>query len=277
MKTDIIHEGKLPVYYIPHGGGPWHVMKEDFGADPGYRRLEAWLAELGSRYKDSITSILVVSAHWEEDRPTVHFGAKPGMLYDYYGFPDHTYHLSWPAPGDPELAARIEGLLKTAGFEVGRETERGYDHGTFVPMMIAFPEAKLPVAQLSLVAGLDPATHLAVGRALESLRSEGVLIIASGMSYHNMRGFMSGNPAVAEASKRFDDWLAQAVAIADPEKRNETLAAWEKAPSARDCHPRSEHLLPLFVAAGAAGSDVGRREYSESLMGVRISSHVFGD
>jgi aromatic ring-opening dioxygenase catalytic subunit (LigB family) len=268
---------KLPVYYIPHGGGPWHVMKEDFGADPGYRDLEAWLAGLGSRYKDSIKSILVISAHWEEAKPSVHFGAKPGMLYDYYGFPDHTYRLSWPAPGNPELAARIEGLLKAAGFEVGRETERGYDHGTFVPMMIAFPEAKLPVAQLSLVSTLDPATHIAVGRALESLREEGVLIIASGMSYHNMRGFMSGDPSVAAASKRFDDWLAEAVAIADPGKREEALAAWEKAPGARDCHPRSEHLVPLFVAAGAAGSDVGRRDYAGTLMGVRISSHVFGD
>ena len=138
------HEDKLPVYYIPHGGGPWHVMKEDFGSDPGYRRLEAWLSELGSRYRNSIKSILAVSAHWEEPKPTVHFGAKPGMLFDYYGFPDYTYRLSWPAPGDPELAARIEDLLKAAGFDAGRETERGYDHGTFVPMMIAFPEAKIP-------------------------------------------------------------------------------------------------------------------------------------
>jgi aromatic ring-opening dioxygenase catalytic subunit (LigB family) len=271
------HADRLPSYYIPHGGGPWHVMKEDFGSDPGYRSLEAWLVELGSRYKHAIKSILAVSAHWEEEKPTVHFGAKPGMLYDYYGFPDHTYRLSWPAPGDPELAARIEGLLKSAGFEPGRETERGYDHGTFVPMMIAFPEAEIPVAQLSLVSGLDPAAHFAIGRALEPLRDEGTLILTNGMSYHNMRGFMSGDPAYAAASERFDDWLAEAVAVADPEERRRLLLAWEKAPGARESHPRSEHLVPLFVAAGAGGKDPGRREFSEALMGVRISSHVFGE
>jgi len=271
------NKDRLPVYYIPHGGGPWQVMKEDFGSDPGYRSLEAWLGEFGARYKDKIKSILMVSAHWEEPKPTVHFGAKPGMFYDYYGFPEFTYHLSWPAPGDPLLAARVEGLLKDSGFEVDRELERGYDHGTFVPMMIAFPEAKIPVAQLSLVEGLDPATHIAMGRALEPLRDEGVLIIASGMSYHNMRGFMSGSPAVAATSKRFDDWLAESVSIGDPEKRRAAFVNWEKALGARECHPRSEHLLPLFIAVGAAGSDEGRREYSETLMGVRVSSHVFGD
>ena len=268
---------KLPVYYIPHGGGPWHVMKNEFGGDAGLNRLEAWLKALGTRYRDSAKSILMVSAHWEEPKPTIHFGARPGMLYDYYGFPDYTYNLRWPAPGNPELAGKIEGLLKGAGFETARETKRGYDHGAFVPMMLAFPEAGLPVAQLSLVAGLDPATHIDLGKALEPLRNEGVLIIASGMSYHNMRGFMSGNPAVEAASKRFDDWLAATVAIDDPEERRSELSNWEKAPGARECHPRSEHLVPLFVAAGAAGSDAGRREFSETLMGVRVSSHVFGD
>jgi aromatic ring-opening dioxygenase catalytic subunit (LigB family) len=252
-------------------------MKEDFGSDPGYRGFETWLREFGAKYKQSIQSILMISAHWEEPKPTVHFGAKPGMLYDYFGFPEFTYHLSWPAPGDPVLAARVEGLLKGSGFEVDREMERGYDHGTFVPMMIAFPEAKIPVAQLSLVSGLDPETHIAIGRALEPLRDEGVLIITNGMSYHNMRGFMSGNSAVADISRRFDDWLAEAVAIEDPEKRREAFVNWEKAPGARECHPRSEHLVPLFVAVGAAGNDKGRREFSETLMDVWISSHVFGD
>lgn len=268
---------KLPVYYIPHGGGPWHVMKDDFGADPGYRHLEAYLAGLGARHRGTAKSILAISAHWEEEKPTVHFGANPGMLYDYSGFPDFTYRLNWPAPGDPELAARIETLLKGSGFKVDRELNRGYDHGTFVPMMIAFPEARIPVAQLSLISSLDPATHVAMGRALEPLRSEGVLIIANGMSYHNMRGFMSPSPAVASTSKSFDDWLTDAAAIAAPEDRRDALVAWEKAPGARESHPRSEHLVPLFVAAGAAGSDGGRKDFSDSLMGARISGYVFGD
>jgi aromatic ring-opening dioxygenase catalytic subunit (LigB family) len=269
-------QNKLPVLYLPHGGGPWHVMKDAFGDQAGYDRLAAWLAGMGEAFKKRIKSILVISAHWEEPKPTLHFGARPGMLYDYGGFPDFTYSLSWPAPGDPGLAARAEELLKRGGFETGREESRGYDHGTFVPFMVAFPEAKIPVAQLSLIAGLDPAAHFAAGRALEALREEGVLIIGSGMSYHNMRGFMSKDPRVAEDSRLFDEWLAQAVAIPDPEARRRSLVEWRKAPAAQSCHPRSEHLVPLFVIAGAAGSDSGRRDYSSELMGVRISSHQFG-
>ena len=267
---------KLPAIYLPHGGGPWNVMEDAFGDGPGHERLRSYLVSLGEAYKDRIEAILVISAHWEEPVPTLHFGAKPGMLYDYGGFPDFTYHLSWPAPGSPEVAARARNLLEAAGIPTAKESERGYDHGTFVPMMVAFPEAKIPVAQLSLVEGLDPGRHFEVGRALESLRSEGVLIVGSGMSYHNMRGFFSGGPAVADASRRFDDWLAEAVAVEDPEERRRSLELWRRAPAAADCHPRSEHLVPLFVVAGAAGGDRGRRDFSSSLIGARISSHVFG-
>jgi len=267
---------RLPALSIPHGGGPWHVMKESFGNDSGYDGLEAYLVSLGTRYRHVIKSILIVSAHWEEARPTIHDGTNPRMLYDYGGFPEFTYNLQWPAPGDPALAARTNQLLQQAGFETRTESERGYDHGTFVPMMIAFPEATIPVAQLSLVTGLDPATHFAMGRALEPLRDEGVLIIGSGMSYHNMRGFMSGDPHALAASMHFDDWLAKTVAIADPELRRQALVHWKQAPDALACHPRSEHLVPLFIAAGAAGSDAGRRDYSDVLLGVHVSSHVFG-
>jgi aromatic ring-opening dioxygenase catalytic subunit (LigB family) len=268
---------RLPVYYLPHGGGPWNAMMDEFGEEAGYRGLAEYLVGLGNGYKSRIESILVVSAHWEEPVPTLHFGARPGMLYDYGGFPAHTYRLSWPAPGCPELAERAEGLLEAAGFRTGRESSRGYDHGTFVPMMVAFPEARAPVAQLSLVEGLDPASHFAIGRALEGLREEGVLVIGSGMSYHNMRGFMTGDSRVEETSRRFDDWLAEAVALEDPEARRARLEDWSSAPGALECHPRSEHLVPLFVAAGAAGGDRGRRDYSGTLLGVRVSSHVFGD
>jgi aromatic ring-opening dioxygenase catalytic subunit (LigB family) len=269
-------ENKLPAIYLPHGGGPWNVMEDAFGDRSGYDRLRAWLVALGKEYAPKIKALLVVSAHWEERTPTLHFGSAPGMLYDYGGFPDFTYSLKWPAPGNPELAARAEGLLKAAGFEVKREEDRGYDHGTFVPLMVAFPEAKIPVAQLSLMSSLDPAAHFAVGRALEPLREEGVLIVGSGMSYHNMRGFFEGGRATVEASRRFDDWLAETVAIADPEKRRDALVAWRKAPGGLESHPRSEHLVPLFVVAGAAGADGGRRDYGGDLMGVKVSSHVFG-
>jgi len=268
---------RLPVYYLPHGGGPWPVMKDAWGDPAEYERLEAYLKGLGERMRPRARSLLVISAHWEETQPTVHFGARPGMLYDYGGFPEFTYQLSWPAPGDPSLAARVDGLLRAAGITTGREEERGYDHGTFVPLMIAFPKADLPVAQLSLVRTIDPATHFALGRALEPLRDEGVLIIGSGMSYHNMRGFMAGDPRVRTVSERFDEWLSKTVALEDPAERRQRLIDWLGAPGARDCHPRSEHLVPLFVAAGAAGADRGHRDYGSDLMGVVISSHVFGE
>jgi aromatic ring-opening dioxygenase catalytic subunit (LigB family) len=251
-------------------------MKDDFGPDSGYDALEAYLRGIGASFNERIKSILAVSAHWEETKPAVHFGAKPGMLYDYGGFPDFTYKLSWPAPGDPALAGRVAALLAAAGIESAREEGRGYDHGTFVPLMLAFPEATIPVAQLSLLRSLDPAAHYAMGAALEGLRDEGTLIIASGMSYHNMRGFMSGDPRVAELSKRFDDSLAEAVAAAEPAERKRRLVDWKRLPGALECHPRSEHLVPLFLAAGAAGADPGRRDYSERLMGVTVSAHIFG-
>ena len=221
---------KLPVIYLPHGGGPWHVLKKAVDDREGYERLKYYLVELGERYKNSITSILVISAHWEESLPAIHFGQNPGMFYDYYGFPEFTYKLKWPAPGSPELAARVESLLNGAGIQTKRETERGYDHGAFVPLMLAFPEAKIPVAQLSLIRGLDPERHVTLGAALEPLRSEGVLIIGSGMSYHNMQGFFSGGPAVESASRRFDNWLAAAVSMPDPGQRRAALIEWKRAP-----------------------------------------------
>jgi aromatic ring-opening dioxygenase catalytic subunit (LigB family) len=251
-------------------------MKEAFGDPEPFNRLEAWLTDVGRRYHDKIKAILVISAHWEERQPTVHFGAAPGMLYDYGGFPEFTYRLKWPAPGAPDLAVRVDQLLRTAGFDPGREEARGYDHGTFVPLMVAFPKADIPVAQLSLVRGLDPGVHLRLGRALEPLRDEGVLIVASGMSYHNMRGFGSQDPRVAQTARQFDDWLNRTVADPDPETRNHHLENWTSAPGALESHPRSEHLVPLFVAAGAAGGDLGRVDYSSDLMGVPISGHIFG-
>jgi aromatic ring-opening dioxygenase catalytic subunit (LigB family) len=265
---------RLPAYYIPHGGGPWPFMIEDFGGRAAWQPLVKHLEELGDLARQRAKALLVVSAHWEEPVPTVHFGRAPDMLYDYYGFPEETYRLSWPAPGAPDVALRVEELLRGAGFSTEREEKRGYDHGTFVPMMVALPEAKIPVAQLSLVAGLDPSTHLAIGHALSPLRDEGVLIVGSGFSYHNLRGF--GDPRSRPASERFDEWLQAAAGHPDSEERDRLLAAWESAPDARACHPRSEHLVPIFVAAGAGGADPGRCAFSGLVMGVMTSGFAFG-
>jgi aromatic ring-opening dioxygenase catalytic subunit (LigB family) len=155
-------------------------------------------------------AVLVVSAHWEtRNGPTVNTCAAPPLLFDYHGFPPETYELTWPAPGDPALASRVKTLLDNADFRTSEDATRGFDHGVFCPLKLAFPDADVPVVQLSLVEGLDPETHLAMGRALAPLRREGVLIIGSGMSYHNMGGFMGGDEAPKEASKEFDAWLAE--------------------------------------------------------------------
>jgi aromatic ring-opening dioxygenase catalytic subunit (LigB family) len=199
--------------------------------------------------------------------------AQPPMLYDYGGFPPETYRVVWPAPGDPTLAARVRALLAEAGLPSGDDPARGFDHGTFVPMAVAWPRADVPTVQLSLVRGLDPDLHLRIGRALAPLRDEGVLIVASGMSYHDMRGFFTASGAAA--SEAFDAWLRGTVALPGSE-RDAALRAWATAPAARACHPREEHLLPLMVAAGAAGEDVGVVPFSERMLGVRVSAARWG-
>lgn len=263
---------RTPVVFLPHGGGPWPWMDSDAFGPGAMEPLRAYLEGLPGSVGEPPRAILAVSAHWEERVPTVSTAERPPMLYDYGGFPPHTYQITWPAPGDPALAARVRGLLGEAGFETAEDPARGFDHGTFVPLAVAWPGAEVPVVQLSLVRGLDPATHLRMGRALAPLRDDGVLLVASGMSYHNMRGF--GSRQGAEAAEQFDAWLAEAV-TREPAARDEALLRWAEAPAARACHPREEHLLPLMVAAGAAGQDPGTVPFSAPILGTRVSAVHF--
>jgi aromatic ring-opening dioxygenase catalytic subunit (LigB family) len=169
--------------------------------------------------------------------------------------------------------ASVSALLGHAGFEVRSDPNRGFDHGTFVPMMLAIPKADLPVLQLSLLQDMDPARHLAMGEALAPLRDEGVLLLGSGNSYHNMRGF--GQASSSAPSKAFDDWLVEAVG-SDRETRRRMLIDWAAAPGARACHPREEHLLPLHVMAGAAGADRGRATLRIEVSAVHNTCVQFG-
>jgi aromatic ring-opening dioxygenase catalytic subunit (LigB family) len=269
-------ERRLPTLFIPHGGGPCFFMDWPVGPKDTWDRMAAYLRGIGGAVGVRPKAVLVISAHWEEDRPTVTAGGAPALIFDYYGFPEHTYRLRYPAPGSPELAARVRALLAAAGIESGEDAARGFDHGVFIPFLLIYPEADLPIVQLSLRSGLDPAAHLEIGRALAPLRDEGVLIVGSGMSYHNLRAFMAADARAGAASERFDAWLSEAVEDADPGARNRKLAAWAEAPAALDCHPRSEHLAPLFVAAGAAGADRGRRTYSDRVLGKAVSGFQFG-
>lgn len=263
---------RLPVAFVPHGGGPWPF------ADLGVPRAEQvaladYLDQVRSLPKTPPKALLVVSAHWEERVPTVMTAPRPPMLFDYYGFPDATYQLSWPAPGAPDVALRVRELLTAAGIESAEDGARGFDHGTFVPLMLTYPEADIPTIQLSLKVGLDPAEHLALGRALAPLRDEGVFIIGSGMTFHNMRAFRSrGGGADSET---FDRWLRE-TATAEGGVRDQRLNAWSAAPGARMAHPREEHLIPLMVIAGAAGDDRGVVDYNGTYYGLRLSAYHFG-
>jgi len=198
------------------------------------------------------------------------------MLFDYYGFPEHTYRLSYPAPGAPDLAARTRALLEGAGIGCDAARGRGFDHGVFVPMMLIHPQADTPVLQMSLDRGASAARHLEIGRALAPLRDEGVAILGSGMSYHNLREFFSAEAAPRAAAKAFDDWLTQAIDTEDARLRDSRLIDWRNAPGAKASHPTPEHLEPLFVVAGAAGSDRGRRVFHGEFWGKAVSGFAFG-
>jgi aromatic ring-opening dioxygenase catalytic subunit (LigB family) len=263
---------RMPAVYIPHGGGPWPFVEVGLGSHAEQHALATYLRELARVPGERPKAVLVISAHWEERVPTVMTSAAPPMLYDYYGFPPESYEITWPAPGNPELAARVRGLLGRAGFETAADPERGYDHGTFVPLKLTYPDADMPICQLSLIRGLDPATHLAMGRALAPLRDDGVFIIGSGLSYHNLRAF---GPGARPVSVAFDSWLRETIAM-PAEARDRALVGWSNAPSARQAHPREEHLLPLMVVAGAAGDDRGTITYKGTLLDLQISAHQFG-
>lgn len=263
---------RMPVAYVPHGGGPWPFV--EMGLDRGeLDALAGYLRGLASLPPAKPTALLVVSAHWEAPVPTLMTAAQPPMLYDYYGFPPESYTITWPAPGAPALAGRVRASLSAAGFESAQDEVRGFDHGTFVPLKLTYPDADVPTLQLSLVRGLDPEQHLAIGRALAPLRDEGVFIIGSGMSYHNMRGF--NDPRARTDAETFDVWLRETCTNA-PADRDAALARWSDAPAARRAHPREEHLLPLMVVAGAAGDDRGRSGYHGEIFGKRISAYHFG-
>ncbi len=263
----------LPSYFLSHGGGPWPFMRDQNSGR--YDKLEASLHDIARQIGVRPTAVLVVTAHWEAPELLISASPRPPMIYDYSGFPAHTYQIRYDAPGSPEVAARVKALLDGAGHPNRLDHERGFDHGTFSLMFPMYPDASMPVVQLSLKHGYDPLTHLEVGRALAPLRGEGVLIIGSGLSYHNLRQF---GPAGTTASRRFDAWLRQTMRL-PPAQRTAQLLDWEKAPAARQAHPQEDHLLPLMVALGAAEHEAASCVYHEDdfFGALAVSSFRFGD
>jgi aromatic ring-opening dioxygenase catalytic subunit (LigB family) len=233
--------------------------------------MAGFLRNLPASLPERPRAILIVSGHWETRGFALTGARTPALVFDYYGFPPHTYQLRYDAPGAPALAGRAAQLLQQAGFSAVIDPQRGLDHGVFVPLKVIFPEADIPVVELSLDAGLDPALHLAAGRALAPLRDEGVLVMGAGMSFHNLRAL--GDPRLTTPSHQFDAWLGEAAA-ASADERAERLTRWQDAPAARLAHPRQEHLLPMMVAAGASAQP-GRRIYNELVLGTMISGFAF--
>ncbi|HEY1090164.1 MAG TPA: class III extradiol ring-cleavage dioxygenase [Burkholderiaceae bacterium] len=265
---------RKPVFFVSHGGGPWPWMPEQRAS--AYARLEASLTQMRAQIGPAPKAILMVSAHWEEPEFTLQANPQPPMIYDYGGFPEHTYRIQYAAPGAPPgLVARVQGLIEAAGMVARQDAERGFDHGCYAPLAITYPAAEAPVFQLSLKRGLDPAAHLALGRALAPLRDEGVVIVGSGLSYHNLRAF---GPAGRAPSAAFDAWLQEALIGRDASARAAALLRWSEAPAAHQAHPREEHLLPLMVAAGAASEDATRLVYHEAdfFGALTVSSFAWG-
>ncbi|RPJ15537.1 MAG: dioxygenase [Desulfobacteraceae bacterium] len=239
---------KAQILYFSHGGGPLPI----FG-DPSHKAMVDFMIKLPERIAKP-DAIIVISAHWEESTATLLGAQSPPMLYDYYGFPDEAYEITYPAQGNPDLAGRIAGLLNNNHIQARMDTERGFDHGLFIPLKLMYPQADIPSIQLSLLRGLNPAEHLALGKTMRGLTHENILFIGSGFSFHNMRAFSwEGNNEPDTANDAFQNWLIEVCTgpIAQSE-REQQLIEWQKAPSARYCHPREEHLLPLHVCVGMA-------------------------
>jgi len=263
---------RQPAIFLPHGGGPCFFMDWTWGPADTWNATKRFLEGLAATLPETPKAILVISGHWEEPAFAASAAAWPELIFDYSGFPEETYRLTWPAPGSPVLAGRAADLLRQAGLPAAMSASRGFDHGVFVPLKVAFPDARIPVVSLSLAASLDPALHLAAGRALATLRDEGVLIVGSGMSFHNLRVYL--RPETLERARAFDSWLTRAVESPATE-RDEMLTGWRAAPFAAYAHPREEHLIPLMVAAGAGGDAPGSRIFTDEPMGVAISAYRF--
>lgn len=256
-----------PTLFLSHGGGPWPWMIKEM---PFFEKLNTSLKHITAQLPETPKAVLVISGHWEEKELSVMSSARPKMIYDYGGFPDYTYKIQYPAPGAPDLATKIKELLNASGHKAHLDSQRGFDHGVYSLLYPMYPNAEVPVFQLSMLSSYDPETHIKIGQALSSLRNEGVLIIGSGSSYHS---FKKSGP---EASVQFDQWLKETLLQSTPHERIERLLNWEKAPCARSAHPREDHLIPLMVAVGAAGEDQGSLVYSDLVMNMVNSSFRFG-
>ena len=257
-------ESKAQIVYFSHGGGPLPLI-----GDEGHKAMVAFMQKLPEQlHKPDL--ILVISAHWEENTATLLGAEKPVLFYDYHGFPARAYEIQYPAPGSPSNAKRIVEILEKNNIHAKLDPQRGFDHGVFIPLKLMYPEADIPCLQLSLIAGLNPSIHLALGKALRELNNENILVIGSGFSFHNMRAFsMESKVAPDAGNDAFQNWLIETCTADLPQsEREQRLVEWAKAPAARYCHPREEHLLPLHVCQGMSDKPA-KLIFDDLIMGKR--------
>lgn len=256
------------ILYIPHGGGPLPLL-----GDPGHEALVRFLRQIPGALPRP-RAVLVVSAHWERDIPVVTAHPRPKLIYDYFGFPEAAYDIRYPAPGAPDLAARVTDSLTRSGVKARCDQDRGFDHGLYVPLALMLPDADIPCIQVSLCADLDPSTHLKIGDALGAMAADDLWVLGSGFSFHNMAAFGALGPdhdGTEKMNQAFQDWLGETCAGQGltQAQRKERLVRWELAPHARYCHPREEHLLPLMVCSGMAGYATAEIVFDGPVMGRR--------
>lgn len=239
---------KARALYLSHGGGPLPLL-----GDESHKEMIACLKEIATSIKKP-NALIVVSAHWEEKIPTITSAEFPPLIYDYYGFPEESYNIEYSCPGEPMLAEQIYQLFEKSGIEAKLDAQRGFDHGLFVPLKVMYPNADIPCVQLSLLSNLNSAQHIEIGQVLEDLNYENLLIIGSGFSFHNMKAFFAPETSETKAmNESFEAWLLDTCSNTEinEEERTQRLIDWADAPSARFCHPREEHLLPLHICYGA--------------------------
>ncbi len=256
------------ILFIPHGGGPLPLL-----GDEGHQTLVSFLKGIVTRLPEP-SAILIISAHWEAQEVTLTSSESPGLIYDYYGFPDKAYEIKYPVEGSPVLAAKVYDLLQSSEIQSRLDNQRGFDHGVFVPLKIMYPKAQIPCVQMSLVSGLNPALHMQIGQALSALKKENILILGSGFSFHNL---MSKNTAEPDHKNgAFEHWLINTCTneSLSSEEREKRLIHWNEAPYAKYCHPREEHLLPLHVCYGVSGTP-GRLVFDGIVSGKKTSGFLW--
>lgn len=270
---------RAPSLFVPHGAGPMPLM-----GDRNHKALIEFLTTKGRQIllqrETPLKAILLVTAHWEQPNPTISSGKKHNLLFDYYGFSEEAYHYTYPAPGEPIVAQRAYNLLKNAGFSPKLDDKRGWDHGVFVPLKLLVPDADIPIVQMSVLSSQNAEEHLRMGKALEPLRDEGVAIVGSGLTFHNLAAFHSvrkgGDSTNSGSANSFEAALEDACTI-NEEERTKKLIKWEDMPGSRESQPKgySEHFMPLLVNAGAGGSDKGKRVLYWNMMGFDNSAFLW--